>query len=82
VNKTTVIFSLCLALVLAHSPRVAADDISLDQCQKLKDKIDHYANLRRAGGSASRMDSWKRSRRKKQEVFNEKECWRYRGELR
>jgi len=80
-KRSTLSYLLALVVVLGVSPLVSAQDHSLEKCQKLKDKIDHYTNQRRAGGSASRMDKWKRARTQKQQAFNEHNCSLYRGEL-
>ncbi len=53
----------------------------LRECQKIKDKIDHYNELRRAGGSGAKMDAWKRARRKLEKKFRDAGCRDYLGEL-
>ncbi|PLW67072.1 hypothetical protein [Pseudohalioglobus lutimaris] len=58
-----------------------AAEPALQQCQKLKDKIEHYDQLRRKGGKGSEMDSWKRSRRELEKAFRAQGCHYYRREL-
>ena len=52
----------------------AKPEASLSQCQYWKDKIDYYTDLRRKGGSASRMESWRSTRREYKEKYNDYEC--------
>jgi hypothetical protein len=68
-------------LVYSLSAPGSAEQSTLAQCQAIKNKIDHYTQLRRAGGSAAKMDRWKRSRRAKEEAFDRQRCRRYRREL-
>jgi len=54
---------------------------SLQECQVLKDRIDRYTDLRRGGGTASKMDAWKRSRTRAEEEFRELDCHWYGSRL-
>ncbi|MEH6519151.1 MAG: hypothetical protein V7742_20925 [Halioglobus sp.] len=81
-HKTThtVIHAAVLATVIASafmSPVSQAQKITVEECQKLKDKIERYDNQRRAGGSGKQMDAWKRSRRESEQVYSKSDCWRY-----
>lgn len=58
-----------------------AQELSLEKCQKLKDDIERYNQLRRHGGSGKKMDAWKRSRRRSEEAFEKAGCRRYRRQL-
>ena len=60
----------CLASVEASA------DAELRQCQKLKDRIEHYDQLRRKGGA--QMDNWKRARRDLEKQFRDLKCRYYR----
>ena len=75
-----VVFALLLAPVTA--PPADAQDASLEQCQALKDRIERYTALRRKGGSASKMEGWKKQLRRAEEKFREQGCRAYRRELR
>ena len=74
------LFTLLLASVVVQP--VAAQEASLEQCQALNDRIERYTALRRKGGSASKMEGWKKQLRKAEEKFREKGCRAYRRELR
>jgi len=73
---------LVFTLYCAGTGVVSAQQASLEQCQKLKDGIARYDELRRNGGSGSQMDGWKRSRRKLDKEFRKLGCKYYRGRLR
>lgn len=75
-----VVFALLLAPVMA--PTADAQEASLEQCQALKDRIERYTALRRKGGSAARMEGWRKQLRSAEEKFSEKGCRAYRRELR
>ncbi len=68
---------LGLALVAAFMPTTQAQKISLEDCQKLKNDIARYDSQRRAGGSGSQMDAWKRARRESERAYSKSACWRY-----
>lgn len=70
-----------LLLAPAAVPPTAAQDASLEQCQSLNDRIERYTALRRKGGSASKMEGWKKQLRRAEEKFREKGCRAYRREL-
>ena len=68
-------------LVYSQAAPGTAEQGTMARCQAIKDKIDHYTQLRRAGGSAAKMDRWKRARRAKEEAFDRQRCRRYRRDL-
>ncbi len=70
-----------LVFALGISSSGMAQDLSLEKCRQLKDQIEHYTKLRRAGGSASKMDRWKRLRADKQGAYDQGDCRKYRGKL-
>lgn len=55
---------------------------ALARCVYLKKKIHRYTQLRRSGGSAARMESWRTSRRRYADEYREKRCDRYGRQLR
>lgn len=61
---------------IAAAPAKAQTE-SVQQCQALKDRIEHYTRLRRGGGSASQMEGWKMQRRKNESKFRRAQCARY-----
>ena len=58
-----------------------AKDSELARCQKLQKEIEKYTELRRAGGSGSQMDAWKRARREKEKALRNASCRDYSWEL-
>ncbi|MEW7976179.1 MAG: hypothetical protein AB2814_01605 [Candidatus Sedimenticola endophacoides] len=71
-----------LLLCSACPPPATAKQGTLEQCQKVQDKIDHYTRLRRAGGSAKKMERLKQRRDAYRERFSERDCRRWRKQLR
>ena len=67
---------LSLAVALLFSGGAAARDGSPEQCRRLEERIDRYTELRRAGGSAAQMASWKRSRSEAKAAYREYNCHR------
>jgi hypothetical protein len=59
----------------------AGEQGSLQQCQHFQDKIEQYTNLKRAGGSASQMNTWQKQRNDYKAKFSDYNCKVYRGEL-
>ncbi len=70
------------ALLISHNAPVAAQEVSLAQCQQWQDKIDKYTELRREGGSSSQMDSWRKKRREYNDKFYKADCRKYGGKIR
>ncbi len=54
---------------------------TLKECQKIKDRIERYTNLRRAGGSGRQMSGWQKKRNYYKEQYSEKDCMRHRNHL-
>ena len=69
VGIAIVFLSLCFS--------VSAQEVSIEKCQRLKDHIEYYDGLRRKGGSAQQMESWKRSRADVEDDFREYHCRKY-----
>ncbi|WP_133300639.1 hypothetical protein [Seongchinamella sediminis] len=78
IRDSLLVLSVCFSGVGANA---FAQQASVEQCQKLRDGIARYDELRRNGGSGSQMDSWKRSRRKLDKQFRKLGCKYYRGRL-
>ncbi len=81
-DGATRLAAVACAAILMTSPVHAEREATLETCQKIRDRIEHYTNLRRAGGTASRMDRWKRLRREQEDAFERRDCRRYGSELR
>ncbi len=64
-------------LLLAISAHTAAQDVELWQCQQWQDKIDHYSYLRKKGGTARQMESWKQARKPYKDKFQDNKCLKY-----
>jgi hypothetical protein len=78
--------SICAIIVvfmvtLTTQQSIAKGQGTLSQCQNTKDKIEHYTNLRRSGGSARIMEAWKRKRDHYKDLFSEQNCNKWRGKL-
>ena len=72
---------LGVSLWIAGTAGAFAQQATLEHCQKLKDGIVKYNELRRNGGAGSQMDSWKRSRRELDKEFRKLGCKYYRERL-
>ena len=77
---------ICLcatALLIAVSPTNSQADGqgSLQQCQYIKDKITYYTRLKRAGGSASQMNSWHKKRNQYKARWTDYNCKLHRNKL-
>ena len=72
-----------LPLVLvAAGGQADAESGSLEQCQRVKDRIAHYTDKRRAGGSSRQMQAWKAARQESQRAFKRYRCQRHGARLR
>ncbi len=69
-----VVLTLTTALLGAGAAR--AVDGSPEQCRRLKEQIERYTELRRTGGSASQMASWKRARSEAKAAYRNYNCHR------
>lgn len=70
-----------LVALLLLSQASTADEQRIRSCQKLKQAIERYTDKRRAGGSATQMDSWKRARQQKKNAWDRLKCRHLRGQL-
>lgn len=68
-------------LLLPGAQSAAAQQLSLESCQKLKNDIHRLTELRRNGGKSAQMDSWKRSRREHELAYRTGNCRLYRYQL-
>ena len=79
--KIQLLTVLVLPLALPVATQAVAEEASLAECQRLKDRVEHYTVKRRGGGSNSQMRTWKRARQQSQAQFNHHRCKRYRYQL-
>ena len=59
----------------------SADDKVLKQCQAIQKELVRLESLREGGGSARKMDSWKRRMHDKQDEYSKLYCRQYRFQL-
>lgn len=69
-------------LLLTCITPTQAQDASLGQCQQWHSQIEYYTDLRRAGGRAQQMESWKQLRTDYEDKFKEARCKKYGKEAR
>lgn len=75
---------LFLVLLLLVMPASAASKVSkaLERCFYIHQKIEHYTQLRRGGGSNAQMSSWRKSRSRYEEEFRALRCSKFSHQLR
>lgn len=66
----------------SQTEKFARIDKKLERCVYLSKKLERYTRLRRAGGSAVRMESWRRTRERYASEFRELRCHRFGRALR
>jgi hypothetical protein len=72
--------SIICALALACTT-VTADEDELNQCRSIKGDLNKLENLRKGGGTAKKMDRWKRQIHDKQDEYSRLHCRAHRFEL-
>lgn len=70
------IIALCCALPLL-APDIPAQSLPLDECQRLKSRIDRLTARRRGGGSAVQMERWKQQRETLSDRYRAHFCHKY-----
>ena len=71
-----------LAMVLIFNAALSgpggayAGDGSPEQCRRLEERIERYTELRRSGGTAAQMTSWRRSRSEAEAAYRNYNCHR------
>jgi hypothetical protein len=53
-----------------------AGEGSPEQCRRLEERIERYTELRRSGGTAAQMASWRRSRSEAEAAYRTYNCHR------
>ena len=76
-NGSASIALIVMAMCFAVLSTAEAQEVPLQKCQQIKDQIERYDELRRQGGRAGDMDSWKRQRREKEGEFRSFGCHDY-----
>lgn len=73
---------LFAAAVLASSPAMAKQQGTLEECQYIKKRIEHFTELRRSGGSSGTMETWKKHRARHKDEYSDLRCTKWRNKLR
>ncbi|MEE9355381.1 MAG: hypothetical protein V3U75_07300 [Methylococcaceae bacterium] len=73
-------FTVILSLFM-FSQLVYSQDGTLQLCQSLKSNIVSYEKLRKKGGSARRMESWRQSKKNFRKKFDDNGCKKWRKKL-
>ena len=68
---------LVIGMALALSIEARAEPVSLEACKRMNKQIERYDTFRRHGGSAAKMESWKKSRASLEEKFRTGDCRKY-----
>ncbi len=68
---------LLAMLLVSNQIDAHARERSRDDCSKIQQKIEHYTELRRGGGSVAQMENWKRKRQEYKDRFRRGNCKRY-----
>ena len=69
-----------ITLALACTTSIA-DDTLLKQCQAIKKELTKLESLREGGGTAKKMEGWKRRIHDKQDEYSKLYCRQYRFQL-
>lgn len=69
--------NILTAAILCIATTAYAQPFSLEECKDIREEINHYEELRRKGGSVTKMESWKKSLRILETQFQEGECIKY-----
>ncbi|MEH6580534.1 MAG: hypothetical protein V7754_01270 [Halioglobus sp.] len=73
--------AIVCAAAIAAGTAAADDEQLLKQCRALKQEVARLDALREGGGSARKMDGWKRQIHDKQDEYSRLYCRQYRFEL-
>ncbi len=68
-------------LISNYSVADDADAHKIRICQRIKDKIGYYTDLRRKGGSADYMNSLAKKRNDYKDKYSDNNCKKYRNHL-
>ncbi len=74
-------YLILILFMVVDIPLASAQQASVEQCQRYKDKSDYYQDLRRQGGRGPQMDDWKNRMREYDKKFNHGNCQKHRGKL-
>lgn len=80
-SKPSILSAMLLMSLISCTPYAHADQGTLSECQHIKDRIEYYTNLKRAGGSAKQMASWHKKRNDYKGKYSSNKCTRYKKEL-
>jgi len=80
-KSPSIYFILLVGALATSAPPANASQGSLEYCQKVNDKIRYYTSLRKLGESAKKMENWKQQRKKQQEKFTNRNCNKWKDQL-
>lgn len=82
-GKKVAVGLLGAILAMTSTGTIAREpDASLDTCRQIKEKIERLDALRKGGGSAQKMDQWKRRRQVHKDEFDALRCRHWGNQLR
>ncbi len=83
-SKQAIAAALLTAALAAGSTSSFAQEASasIETCRQLQEKIQRLDALRKGGGSAQRMDQWKRQRQSYKDEFDALRCRHWGNRLR
>jgi hypothetical protein len=73
---------LFIVMTLAMPSVASRPAKALERCFYLSEKIEHYTQLRRGGGSPTQMASWRKSRSRYEDEFRTLRCSKFSHQLR
>ncbi|WP_444916611.1 hypothetical protein [Microbulbifer sp. JMSA003] len=79
--KTTGLAIALVAVLTATHQAAAQQDASFKKCKKWQQKIEHFREERKDGGSGEQMEKWKDKIKKLREKFKEYNCDQYKRHL-
>ncbi len=73
---------LIISVVISPASAAAKKQGTLEECQYIKKRIEHFTELRRSGGSSGTMETWKKHRARYKDEYSDLRCTKWRNKLR
>jgi hypothetical protein len=70
---------VCFLMISSYAN--ANDAALIKKCRYYNNKIEHYTNLKRSGGSASQMNHWQKLRNEYKDKYSDNNCKSVRNKL-
>lgn len=70
------LFGIALLPSVAQAAETLVDSSAQKKCLQYQKKIDHYQRMRQQGGSGAKMESWRKSRQKYKDLWQNANCHR------